>query len=319
MSGRHSGRANKGLRVTTLPKTLKLIFKLAPRQLNDEIAMAKFEVKRKGKQLGVAGAFFGVAAVFLAFLLTGLIVAAIMGLATIMPAWLAALLVCAVFLLIALIGGLVGLRKFKKAMPLIPAETVRGLKHDLGVAKEGSDFDAAVLDPNSPQAKAAREAKAAAKAQAKAEKEAQAAAEHVEVPAVSEPEVHRRLKQRREHLTAVRDDLGEELDVKTQAQALLGVARHRLDEGRDRLKDSKERVGERFAARSAARSSESGASATAPSTFGSSTGSSVSGSSSAGSVVRSLPEKLESRWKPLVAFVASTAVMFTLLRKLFKN
>ena len=147
MSGRHSGRANQGLRITALPKTLKLIFQLAPRQLNDEIAMAKFEVKRKGKQLGVAGAFFGVAAVFLAFLVTGLIVAAIMGLATIMPAWLAALLVCAVFLLIALIGGLIGLRKFKKAMPLVPEDTIRGLKHDLGIAKEGSDFDAAVLDP----------------------------------------------------------------------------------------------------------------------------------------------------------------------------
>ncbi|WP_309109046.1 phage holin family protein [Arthrobacter sp.] len=319
MSGRHSGRANKGLRITTLPKTARLIFQLVPRQLNDEIAMAKFEVKRKGKQLGVAGAFFGVAAVFLAFLLTGLIVAAIMGLATIMPAWLAALLVCAVFLLIALIGGLVGLRKFKKAMPLIPAETVRGLKHDLGVAKEGSDFDAAVLDPNSPQAKAAKEAKAAAKAQAKAEKEAKAAAEHVEVPAVSEPEVHRRLKQRREHLTTVRDDLGEELDVKAQAQALLGVARHRLDEGKDKFKDSRERAGERFAARVAVRSSESGSSATASSTFGSTTGLSVSGRSSAGSVVRSMPEKLESRWKPLVAFVASTAVMLTLLRKLFKS
>ncbi len=45
---------------------------------------------------------------FVAFLVIGLIVAAIMGLATIMPAWLAALLVCGVFLLIALIAGLVG-------------------------------------------------------------------------------------------------------------------------------------------------------------------------------------------------------------------
>ena len=109
---------------------------------------------------------------FVAFLVIGLIVAAIMGLATIMPAWLAALLVCAVFLLIALIGGLVGLRKFKKAMPLMPEETIRGLKHDLGIAKEGSDFDAAVLDPNSPQAKAAKAAKAEAEAKEKAEKEA---------------------------------------------------------------------------------------------------------------------------------------------------
>lgn len=292
MSGRHSGRANQGLRITALPKTLKLIFKLAPRQLNDEIAMAKFEVKRKGKQLGVAGAFLGVAAVFLAFLVTGLIVAAIMGLATIMPAWLAALLVCAVFLLIALIGGLIGLRKFKQAMPLVPEDTIRGLKHDLGIAKEGSDFDAAVLDPNSPQAKAQKEAKAAAKAQAKAEKEAKAAAEAVEIPPVSEPEVQRRLKQRRDHLTSVRDDLGEELDVKTQAQVLLGVARHRLDEGRDRLKDSRERLGERLAARSA---------------------------SSEGAGTGSVPERLEARWKPLLALAASTAVLLALLRKLFKS
>jgi uncharacterized membrane protein YqjE len=293
MSGRHSGRANQGLRITALPKTLRLIFKLAPRQLNDEIALAKFEVKRKGKQLGVAGAFFGVAAVFFAFLVTGLIVAAIMGLATIMPAWLAALLVCAVFLLIALIGGLIGLRKFKQAMPLMPEDTIRGLKHDLGIAKEGSDFDAAVLDPNSPQAKAAKEAQAAAKARAKAEKESKKAAEAVEVPPVSEPEVQRRLKQRREHLTSVRDDLGEEIDVKTQTQALLGVARHRLDEGKDKLNDSKDRIGERLAARSASSSGDAG--------------------------MGSLPERLEARWKPLLAFAASTAVLLALLRKLFKS
>ena len=101
MSGRHSGGTSEGLRISALPRTLKLIFKLAPRQLNDEIALAKVELKRKGIQVGVAAAFLAVALVFVAFLVVGLIVAAIMGLATIMPAWLAALLVCGVFLLIA--------------------------------------------------------------------------------------------------------------------------------------------------------------------------------------------------------------------------
>jgi len=127
MSGRHTGRTNGGLRLSALPKTLKLIFKLAPRQLNDEIAFAKAELKRKGIQLGVAAAFFAVALIFVAFLVIGLIVAAIMGLATIMPAWLAALLVCAAFLVIALIVGLIGYGRFKKAMPLMPEETIRGL------------------------------------------------------------------------------------------------------------------------------------------------------------------------------------------------
>ncbi|KRE59217.1 hypothetical protein ASG92_05070 [Arthrobacter sp. Soil736] len=293
MSGRHSGRANQGLRITALPKTLKLIFQLAPRQLNDEIALAKVEVKRKGKQLGVAGAFFGVAAVFAAFLLTGLIVAAIMGLATIMPAWLAALLVCALFLLIALIGGLIGLRKFKKAMPLVPEDTIRGLKHDLGIAKEGSDFDPAVLDPNSPQAKAAKEAKEAAKAKEKADKEAKAAAEAIELPAPTEPELRRRLHQRREHLKGVRDELGEEVDVKPQAQALLAVARHRLDNGRDKLREGKERAAGKLA--------------------------SLSSSDRSGEASGSLPGQLEARWKPLLALAASAAVLLALLRKLFKS
>jgi uncharacterized membrane protein YqjE len=293
MSGRHSGRANQGLRITALPKTLKLIFQLAPRQLNDEIALAKVEVKRKGKQLGVAGAFFGVAAVFAAFLLTGLIVAAIMGLATIMPAWLAALIVCAVFLLIALIGGLIGLRKFKQAMPLVPEDTIRGLKHDLGIAKEGSDFDPAVLDPNSPQAKAAKEAKEAAKAKEKADKEAKAKAEAVELPAPTEPELRRRLHQRREHLKGVRDELGDELDVKPQAQALLAVARHRLDNGKDKLREGKERAAEKLA--------------------------SLSSPAGSGEASGSLPGQLEARWKPLLALAASAAVLLALLRKLFKS
>lgn len=293
MSGRHSGRANQGLRITALPKTLKLIFQLAPRQLNDEIALAKVEVKRKGKQLGVAGAFFGVAAVFAAFLLTGLIVAAIMGLATIMPAWLAALLVCAVFLIIALIGGLIGLRKFKKAMPLVPEDTIRSLKHDLGIAKEGSDFDAAVLDPNSPQAKAAKEAKEAAKAKEKADKEAKAKAEAIDLPAPTEPELRRRLHQRREHLKGARDELGEELDVKPQGEALLAVARHRLDTGKDRFREGKERAAEKVAA--------------------------LSSSARSGEASGTLPGQLEARWKPLLAFAASTAVLLALLRKLFKS
>lgn len=240
MSGRHSGRTNGGMRISALPKTLKLVARLAPRQLNDEIALAKVEIKRKGIQLGVAAAFLAVALIFVAFLVIGLIVAAIMGLATIMPAWLAALLVCALFLIIALIGALVGLRKFKKAMPLVPEDTLRGLKHDLGIAKEGSEFDPAVLDPSSEQAKAAKGAKEAKAAQAKAEKEVKAAAKPDLGPAPTEAELRRRLDERRRHLTEVRDELGQELDAKTQAQALLDVTQEKLNAAR-------ERVGRQFA------------------------------------------------------------------------
>ncbi|HJW01036.1 MAG TPA: phage holin family protein [Arthrobacter sp.] len=283
MSGRHSGRTSQGLRITALPKTLKLLFRLAPRQLNDEIALAKVEIKRKGIQLGVAAAFFVVALIFVTFLVVGLIVAAIMGLATIMPAWLAALLVSAAFLLIAMVGGLVGLRKFKKAMPLVPEETIRGIKHDLGVAREGSDFNPALLDPASPEAKAAKAAKDEAAAKAKAEKEAKAEAHDKEFPHASEPELRRRLDQRRRHLTEVRDELDTELDIKPQVRFLAGASREKLREGQALLNHGREVAAQRI--------------------------SRLSGETGGGAL----------RWKPLAAFAGAAAVFVVLLRKLLKN
>lgn len=292
MSGRHSGGTGSGLRVTALPKTLKMIFKLAPRQLNDEIALAKAEIKRKGIQLGVAGAFFGVALVFIALLVIGLMVAAIMGLATIMPAWLAALLVSAVCLIIAAIGALIGQRKFKAVMPLVPEDTLRGLRHDLGIAREGSAFDPAVLDPNSEQYKAAKAAKEAAAAKAKAEKEAKAAAQPDLGPAPTEAELRSRLDERRTHLTGVRDDLGRELDVKTQAQALLAATQARLQVGKAQLSDKI--AGFRSSARSSA-------------------GTPASGDG------QNLTGQIKNRWKPLAVLAASAAALAVLVRRLMKG
>ncbi len=289
MSGRHSGGTGGALRISALPRTLKLIFKLAPRQLNDEIAFAKAEVKRKGIQLGIAAAFFGVALVFVLLLVIGLVVAAIMGLATIMPAWLAALLVCAAFLVIALLVALVGLRKFKKAMPLMPEDTLRGLKHDLGIAKEGSAFDAAVLDPKSEQYKAAKAAKAEAAAKAKAEKEAKAAAEPDFGPPPTESELRRRLEQRRAHLTEVRDELNAELDLKPQAKVVLAVVQAKVA-------DAREQLGGKTAGFMAAARDASAAAADSP----------VAG-------------RLGERWQPMVAFAASAAAFVFLLRKLIKG
>ena len=292
MSGRHSGGTGGGLRISALPQTLKMIFKLAPRQLSDEIALAKAEIKRKGSQLGVAGAFFAVALVFVGLLVIGLMVAAIMGLATIMPAWLAALLVCAVCLIIAAIGALIGQNKFKKLMPLVPEETIRGLKYDLGIAKEGSAFDARVLDPSTEQYKAAKAAKEAAAAKAKAEKEAKAAAQPDFGPPPTEAELRRRVDLRRTHLTGVRDDLGRELDVKTQAQVLLAATQARIQDGKEQLSDKI--AGFRSSVRTSA---------------GSSTSADGQG----------LADTIKQRWKPLAVLAASGAALAVLVRRLLKG
>lgn len=220
-----------------------------------------------------------------------------MGLATIMPAWLAALLVCGVFLVIAAIAGLVGVGKFKKAMPLVPEDTIRGIKYDLGIAKEGSAFDPAVLDPESDVYKAAKAAKAEAAAKAKAEKEAKKAAEPDFGPPPTEAELRRRVDQRRTHLTGVRDELNEELDVKTQAQALLAAAQVKLRDGKEQL--SGKVAGFRSAAARTAKRPATPAGAT-----GEGTG---------------MADQLSQRWKPLVALTASAAALVFLLRKFIKG
>ncbi|MEZ2391348.1 phage holin family protein [bacterium RCC_150] len=282
MSGRHSGRAGQRPGISALPETLRLAIRLAPRQFNDEIRLAKHELKGKAKHLGVAGAFLGVSLVFLSLLVIALVVAAILGLATIMPAWLAALIVAAVFLLIILIAALIGYVSFKRALPLVPEQTIRGFKHDLGVVKEGTSFDASILDPSSEAYKAAEAAKAAAAEKAKAEKAAKEAARvAAEGPEPSEAEVLRRLTQRRAHLADVRDQLGVELDVKTQSKAVLDVAGQKLDEGR------------RFTADKVAEFS--------------------------GKLPADLPQRLSERWKELLVFLASATVAVVGLRKLFKK
>lgn len=281
MSGRHSSPTGRGAHISALPKTLRLVARLAPRQINDELRLAAAELKRKGKQLGIAGAFFGVALVFLSFLVVALIVAAILGLATIMAGWLAALIVAALFLLIAAFGALTGLFQFRKAMPLMPEDAIRGFKHDLGIAKEGSDFDVRTLDPTSEQAVAAKAAKEEEAAKAKAEKAAKAAAREAEEKPATEAELRSRLQKRREHLTEVRDDLGEELDVKTQGKALLDSAGHKLEEGRE------------FAAGRLAELREA--------------------------LPEDLPGRLATHWKALAAFAASATLLVVLLRKLFRQ
>ncbi|WP_394942031.1 phage holin family protein [Psychromicrobium sp. YIM B11713] len=194
---------------------------LVPRQINDEISLAKQELKTKGVKVGVAAAMFVTALLILSLLVTALVVAAIMGLATVMPAWLAALIVAAFFLVLIGIAVFLGLRIFKKALPLVPEDAIRGLKHDLGILREGNGFDPQTLvKPElSKEEKEALKAEKLAKAEeAKAEREAKQAEAD---PVPSEAELRERLTLRRQHLLGLRESLLERMDVKKQTQRLL--------------------------------------------------------------------------------------------------
>ena len=283
--------AERRPRLAALPDLVGLALRLGPRQVNDEIALAKIELKGRGTQAGIGAALFSVALVFLGLLVIALVVAAILGLATVMPGWLAALLVGAAFLLILLIAALLGLGRVKKAMPLIPEDAIRGFRHDLGIVTEGRMFDPRLLDKSTIQYKRAQAMKEAEAARAKAEKEAQDRAHgKVHLPPPTEKELRERLERRRDHLLDVREDLLKEFDVARQA----GNFADDLRQG--------------FAAVTAALPTPKGNRGAGRSAF--------AASPMAG---RAPGEALKERWAPLTVFAVSATTFVVLLRKLVKS
>lgn len=210
---------------TSLLGVIKALSRLLPKQLNDELALAKAELTRKGKAAAIAAAFFAVAAVFLLFLVIALVVAAVMGLATILPAWLSALLFAALFLVLMGIFALIGRSRLKKVMPPQPESAITGLRYDVGVLKSGRDFDPSTLQKTrlTPEEIKARKAQKKAAAQkAKAERDANAAQSG---PALGEVELQDRTGARREHLLLLRGQLLAKADVKSRVRDVLHTAK----------------------------------------------------------------------------------------------
>jgi MFS family permease len=104
--------------------------------VRDEIRLAQLDLTEKGKRVGIgAGAFGGAGAVAYLALAT-LIAAAVLGLAEAVPAWLSALIVGIVLLLVAGVLALFGKKKVNSATPAVPTEAVEGIKTDVRTVQE---------------------------------------------------------------------------------------------------------------------------------------------------------------------------------------
>ena len=103
--------------------------------LRSEIELLKAELIEKAKHAGIGvglvagGAFFG----FFAFAV--LLAAAVVGIATALPAWLAALIVGGALLLITGILVLIGVNQLKRGTPPVPTETIASVKKDVNAIK----------------------------------------------------------------------------------------------------------------------------------------------------------------------------------------
>jgi hypothetical protein len=100
-----------------------------------EIESLKQELIGKLKLAGIGIGLLVGAATFAFFAVLVLIAAAVLGLATVLPAWAAALIIGGGILLIAVILALIGISSLKKGVPPAPTETIKSIKKDVRVIK----------------------------------------------------------------------------------------------------------------------------------------------------------------------------------------
>jgi uncharacterized membrane protein YqjE len=109
--------------------------------VRQEMELARVELTAKGKQAGLGFGMFGAAGIVALYAVGGLTACVILLLSTAMTAWLAALIVTAVYGAIAGILALTGRNKVREGVPPTPEQTVTTVKEDVQTieqrAKEG--------------------------------------------------------------------------------------------------------------------------------------------------------------------------------------
>jgi uncharacterized membrane protein YqjE len=119
----------------SLPDLLKQLSQETTQLVHQELELAKAELQQKGKQAGAgAGMFGGAGAIGLAAL-GALTACFILALDTVMPAWLAALIVAVVYGIVAFVLVKQGQAKLKQATPPVPEQTIETVKEDVEWAK----------------------------------------------------------------------------------------------------------------------------------------------------------------------------------------
>ena len=103
--------------------------------LRGEIESIKKEIISKLISVGVGVGLLVVAVGFLFFMLASLVAAAILGIATALPAWAAALIVAGGLLILGAIIGLIGVGQLKRGVPPAPTESIESIKKDVNVIK----------------------------------------------------------------------------------------------------------------------------------------------------------------------------------------
>ena len=119
----------------SLAELVKQLSEQTSRLARQEVELAKSELTVKGKRAGVGAGMFGGAGAFGFYAIGALVAAAILGLATAVDGWLAALIVAVVLGGIAGLLALQGKAKVQQATPPVPEQATESVKEDVQWAK----------------------------------------------------------------------------------------------------------------------------------------------------------------------------------------
>jgi hypothetical protein len=120
----------------SVSELLQQLTEQTTRLAQKEIELAKAEMAVKGKRLGIGAGAFSAAGLIALLALGALTAAAILGLATALEGWLAALIVAGVYLLVAGVLALFGRSKVQASTPPVPEQAAESVKEDLESTKE---------------------------------------------------------------------------------------------------------------------------------------------------------------------------------------
>jgi uncharacterized membrane protein YqjE len=115
---------------------VKQLTEQVSRLIRDELKLAEYEMTRKAKRMGRGAGMFGGSGLVALYGIGCLLAAAIIGLASVLPAWAAALIVGGALLVIAGVAALMGKSQVSKAVPPMPEQTVQSVKADVEEIKE---------------------------------------------------------------------------------------------------------------------------------------------------------------------------------------
>ncbi|HEY7053274.1 MAG TPA: phage holin family protein [Mycobacterium sp.] len=105
------------------------------RLVKDEVQLALAEMRVKAKRTGLAAGLGGIAAVSLLLGAMVLVATVVIALNLVLAAWLSTLIVGAALVLAALMAALALKVEVDRARPVLPENTVRSIRDDIGAVK----------------------------------------------------------------------------------------------------------------------------------------------------------------------------------------